>query len=94
MIDSGIPPDELIQSINTHIRESGNHGHGDDILFFPMPALPVDLEATVYPLLSCGEERREALRAAAEDMIRGLPGKSGRGGHAHASAVAVQLFPA
>lgn len=70
MIDSGIPPAELIQSINVHIRESGNHGHGDDILFFPMPALPVDLEATVYPLLSCGEERREALRAAAEDMIR------------------------
>ena len=42
----------------------------DDILFFPMPAVPVELEATVDPLLSCGEERREALRTAAEDMIR------------------------
>ena len=70
MIDSGIPPDDLIQSINAHIRESGNHGHGDDIIFFPMPAVPVELEATVYPLLSCGEERREALRTAVEDMIR------------------------
>ena len=33
-------------------------------------AVPVDLEVTAYPLLSCGEERREALRTAAEDMIR------------------------
>ena len=50
--------------------ESGNHGHGDDIRFFAIPDLPVELTVTVYPQLSCGEERREALRTDVENAVR------------------------
>lgn len=70
MIESGIPPAELVDSINTHVRESGNHGHGDDMRFFAMPSAPVALTVTVYPQLSCSTERREALRTDIENAVR------------------------
>ena len=41
MIDSGIPTQAFVDSINTHINDSGEHGHGDDMLCFPMPALNI-----------------------------------------------------
>lgn len=68
--ESGIPPASLVESVNAFIMESGNHGHGDDIRFFAMPDLPVELTVTVYPQLSCGEERREALRTDVENAVR------------------------
>lgn len=70
MLESGIPPASLVESVNAFIMESGNHGHGDDIRFFAMPDLPVELTVTVYPQLSCGEERREALRTDVENAVR------------------------
>lgn len=70
MIESGIPPAELVDSINTHVRESGNHGHGDDMRFFAMPSAPVALTVKVYPQLSCSAERREALRTDIENAVR------------------------
>lgn len=70
MIESGIPPQELIDAINAHIRESGNHGHGDDMRCVAITAMPLDLAVTVYPVTSAGEERVEALLQAVEDRIR------------------------
>ena len=70
MLESGIPPASLVERVNAFIMESGNHGHGDDIRFFAMPDLPVELTVTVYPQLSCGEERREALRTDVENAVR------------------------
>ena len=76
MIESGIPPQDLVDGINAHVMESGEHGHGDDLLCMPITALPVDLEAAVYPAdeLSGTEPEavaaREALRLETENMIR------------------------
>jgi len=70
MVESGIPPQELIDAINAHVRESGNHGHGDDLQCMAITPMPVDLTVTVYPLVSAGAERREVLRQAVEDRVR------------------------
>ncbi len=70
MIESGIPPQELVDAINAHIEDSGNHGHGDDMRCVAITAMPLDLAVTVYPVTSAGEERVEALLQAVEDRIR------------------------
>ncbi|MBU1040281.1 MAG: baseplate J/gp47 family protein [Proteobacteria bacterium] len=70
MIESGIPSQELIEAINAHILDSGNHGHGDDMLCMPIGALPVDLAVAVFPVTSASEERVTALLQAVEDRIR------------------------
>lgn len=70
MIESGIPPQEVIDAINAHVRESGNHGHGDDMRCMPIAALPLDLAVKVYPVTSASADRVEALMQAVEDRIR------------------------
>lgn len=70
MVESGVPPQELIDGINAHIRASGNHGHGDDMLAMPMAELPVDLTVLVYPPLTMPMDKTEALRLAVEDRVR------------------------
>ncbi|EPR43144.1 Baseplate J family protein [Desulfovibrio sp. X2] len=70
MVESGIPPQALIDSINDFIRDSGNHGHGDDMLCMPIAPLPVTLGVTVYPVISASQERAEALRLEVENRVR------------------------
>lgn len=70
MVESGIPPHELIDAINVFIRQSGNHGHGDDLRCMAITAKPVALTATVYPVLTATTQRAEALRLAVENRIR------------------------
>lgn len=70
MAESGVPPQELVDAINTYIRESGNHGHGDDMLCFPITTTTVDLHITVYPALGLDTARAEALRLGVEDRVR------------------------
>ncbi len=70
MIESGIPPQELIEAINAHIDDSGNHGHGDDMRCVAIAALPLDLAVKVYPVTSAGEARANALLQDVEDRVR------------------------
>lgn len=70
MIESGVPPQDFVDSINTFIRESGNHGHGDDMLCMPITPLPVDLEASVYPVIGLDETACEVLKQDVENHIR------------------------
>lgn len=49
MTESGVPPQELVEAINTFIQTSGNHGHGDDLRCMAITTTPVDLRVTVYP---------------------------------------------
>lgn len=70
MAESGVPPQELVDAINTYIRDSGNHGHGDDMRCFPIAVTPVDLHVTVYPTLGMDADRAEAVRLGVEDRVR------------------------
>jgi len=70
MVDSGPAPQEFVDTINAHIRDAGNHGHGDDMLCFPMPALAVNLTATVHPVPNLSDEKAAALLQDVEGRIR------------------------
>lgn len=70
MIDSGPAPQEFVDTINAHVRDTGNHGHGDDMLCFPMPVLPVDLVATVHPVPNLEAAKADALVQDVEARIR------------------------
>lgn len=70
MIDSGPAPQEFVDTINAHVRDAGNHGHGDDMLCFPMPALPVHLTATVHPVPNLQDEKKAELLQAVDGRIR------------------------
>ncbi len=70
MIESGSPSQDFVDSINNYIRDSGNHGHGDDMLCFPMPRTEVSFNVKVYPAAHLSEEKKSALLKNVEDMIR------------------------
>ncbi|SHJ72300.1 baseplate J/gp47 family protein (plasmid) [Halodesulfovibrio aestuarii] len=70
MIESGIPSQSFVDQINSHVRDTGNHGHGDDMLCFPMPTQDIALGVTVHPQPHLTDEKEEALRGGVENMIR------------------------
>ncbi|VFQ47407.1 baseplate J/gp47 family protein [Desulfoluna butyratoxydans] len=70
MIDSGQPSQSFVDGINTYIRDQGHHGHGDDMLCFPMPEKPAVLVVTVYHDGVLSGERVAALNQAVSDRVR------------------------
>lgn len=70
MIDSGPAPQTFVNTINAHIVDDGEHGHGDDLVCFPMPTYTLDLAVTVYPKQNLSEERVATLLTAVENRIR------------------------
>ena len=70
MIESGAPTQAFIDDINGFIRDSGNHGHGDDMLCFPIPVTQVALTVTVTPSDHLPSEQKEQLKHKVEDMVR------------------------
>lgn len=70
MIETGVPTQDVVDTINTHIRDTGNHGHGDDLRCFPMPTTAVPLTVTVHPVSHLSDEKQEALRVGVENMVR------------------------
>jgi uncharacterized phage protein gp47/JayE len=70
MLESGAPSQEFVDTINAYIIDSGNHGHGDDMLCFPMPETAHALGVTVWPALGLDAAAAEILRQGVEDRIR------------------------
>lgn len=70
MVDSGCPTQAFVDQINTHVRDKGHHGHGDDMLCKPMPASPKALEVTVYHPAALDTVGKDALKAAVTDRVR------------------------
>jgi uncharacterized phage protein gp47/JayE len=70
MLGTGAPPQEFVDNINVYVRDSGNHGHGDDMVCYPMPETQHDLGITVYPIPNLTEEEEAALLQDVEDRVR------------------------
>ena len=49
LFDAGVPASSYLDQINAHIRDQGNHGHGDDLLAMVMPEQLVSLQVNVWP---------------------------------------------
>lgn len=70
LFEAGVPADSYLQQINAYIRDGGNHGHGDDLLVFKMPELPVDVEIDLWPRGTLSREQRDTLLAEVPLFIR------------------------
>jgi len=70
LFDAGVPAATYLEQINSHIRDQGNHGHGDDLLAMVMPEVPVDVEMTLWPQPNLSAEQVDTLKTEVELFIR------------------------
>lgn len=70
LFDADVPAQAYLEQINTHVRDEGNHGHGDDLLVMVMPETRHDTALTVWPQANLTTKRREALQQGIAQFIR------------------------
>ncbi|WP_313327330.1 baseplate J/gp47 family protein [Stutzerimonas balearica] len=70
LFEAGVPAETYLEQINTHIRERGNHGHGDDLLVMAMPETLHDIGLTIWPRSTLTTAQRETLRDEVELFVR------------------------
>lgn len=72
LLDTGVVSQPFVDKVNHYVRDQGNHGHGDDLICYPMPETRHRLTCQVYFFASAGLSelrQQEALRVV-EAMIR------------------------
>ena len=62
LFDADVPADTYLEQINAHIRDQGNHGHGDDLVVMVMPETQHAIRLTLWPRALIGNEKRDSLR--------------------------------
>jgi uncharacterized phage protein gp47/JayE len=70
LFDAGVPAASYLEQINAHIRDQGNHGHGDDLLAMVMPELPYSIELDLWPRANLDVEKLDTLKTEVELFIR------------------------
>ena len=70
MIDSGAADQPFVDGINSHINDNGYHGHGDDMLCFPMPEKGYALTPDAYLNPNLTTEQQDELLNNINNMIR------------------------
>jgi len=79
LFDADVPATTYLEQINAHIRDQGNHGHGDDLLVMVMPETQHALSLTWWPRPLLTVEQREKLQAEIGQFIRAAFRESGTG---------------
>jgi uncharacterized phage protein gp47/JayE len=70
LFDADVPAATYLEQINAHIRDQGNHGHGDDLLVMVMPQTQHALKLTVWPRPLLTVDQRTKLQADIALFIR------------------------
>lgn len=70
LFEAGVPAATYLEQINAHIRDQGNHGHGDDLLVMVMPETFHALQVEIWPRSTVTVEQRQKLQDEAEQFIR------------------------
>ncbi|VVN03647.1 hypothetical protein PS684_05011 [Pseudomonas fluorescens] len=70
LFDADVPAAAYLELINSHIRDQGNHGHGDDLLVMSMPETFHSLQLGIWPRSTLTSEQIEKLLADVEQFIR------------------------
>jgi len=70
LFDAGVPADEYLATINSYIREQGNHGHGDDLLVMAMPETQHAISVSLWPQPNLSTEQRSKLEDQVGQFIR------------------------
>ena len=79
LFEADVPAATYLEQINAHIRDQGNHGHGDDLLVMVMPETQHALRLTLWPRALLGAEQRAKLQADVDQFIRAAFRESGTG---------------
>jgi uncharacterized phage protein gp47/JayE len=79
LFEADVPAAAYLEQINAHIRDQGNHGHGDDLLVLVMPETLHELRVTLWPRPALTTEQRTKLQAEAALFIRAAFRESGTG---------------
>lgn len=70
LFDADVPAAAYLEQINAHIRDQGNHGHGDDLVVMVMPETHHALRMTLWPRPLLNLEQRAKLQAEVMLFIR------------------------
>ena len=70
LFDADVPGETYLAQINAHIRDQGNHGHGDDLLAMVMPETQHAISVGIWPRSTLTTEQRTTLQAEAALFIR------------------------
>ncbi len=70
LFDADVPAAAFLEQINAHIRDQGNHGHGDDLVVMVMPETLHALEVELWPRSTLTTAQREKLREDVAMFIR------------------------
>ena len=70
LFDAGVPGEDYINEVNQHIRDDGNHGHGDDLLTKKLPESAQAVTATMFLKINLAEEQKTLLKKEIENFIR------------------------
>lgn len=70
LFEADVPAATYLEQINAHIRDQGNHGHGDDLLVMVMPETQHVLQLEIWPRSTLTTEQRETLKDNAALFVR------------------------
>ena len=70
LFEADVPAETYLEQINAHIRDQGNHGHGDDLVVMVMPETQHAIRLTLWPRALIGNENRDNLRDDVALFIR------------------------
>lgn len=70
LFDADAPADTYLEQINAHIRDQGNHGHGDDLVVMVMPQTQHAIKLTVWSRAVMDNEKRDNLRSDVALFVR------------------------
>lgn len=70
LFEADVPAESFLGEINAHVRDGGNHGHGDDLLVLVMPVTQHAVSLSVWPRVNLTAARLEALQDGITQFIR------------------------
>ena len=70
LFDADVPAATYLEQINAHIRDQGNHGHGDDLVVMVMPETQHAIRLTLWPRALIGNDKRDSLRDEVALFVR------------------------
>lgn len=70
LFEASVPADTYLAQINAHIRDQGNHGHGDDLQVLAMPQTLHSISVEIWPRSTLTEQQRTDLEDEVALFIR------------------------
>lgn len=70
LFDAGVPAATFLEQINQHIRDGGNHGHGDDLLAMAMPETQHAISLQIWPRANLSQIELNTLETEVRLFIR------------------------